>query len=161
MQRGGLFRCERVHNLECKANGKLTVRSSRDTYLPETVIIATGAHANQMLAQCGHRIPLIAERGYHLELDVEPEFISRPLSLPNLGVVLAPSERGARIAGLSHFGLPGLRSRPRLLSSALDRAPKLLPMLSPRPGCRIWSGERAATPDSLPVVEQVPDQPRI
>ncbi|MCA6113032.1 FAD-binding oxidoreductase, partial [Bradyrhizobium sp. CNPSo 4026] len=46
--------------------------------------------------------------------------------------------------------------RPGLLSSALDRVRKVLPALRPRPGFEVWSGERPATPDSLPIVEQVP-----
>ncbi|WP_194473355.1 FAD-binding oxidoreductase [Bradyrhizobium sp. CCBAU 51753] len=161
VQRGGVLRCERVQNLECKGSGEVLVRGARESYSPETVVLATGANAKQLLAHCGHRIPLIAERGYHLELDVEPGFISRPLSLPSLGAVLTPSERGARIAGLSHFGWPGLKPRPQLLSSALGRVRKLLPTLKPRPGCQVWSGERPATPDSVPIVEQVPGHRRI
>ncbi|MDA9521325.1 hypothetical protein XI06_13350 [Bradyrhizobium sp. CCBAU 11434] len=161
MQRGGLLQCDRVEGLENKGNQGMIVRGVRENYVPRTVILATGSRANHLLADCAHHIPLAAERGYHLELNVEPGFITRPTALPSLGVVLTPSQRGARIAGISHFGLPGFRPRPRLLTCALERVRKLLPVLQARPGFEVWSGERAATPDSLPIVEQVPSNPSI
>lgn len=156
VRRGGTVCRDRVQALQTKQTGEVTIRGHLESYLPRTVVLTTGAHANQLLADCDHRIPLAAERGYHLELDVEPGFISRPTAIPCLGVVLTPSRRGARIAGISHFGLPGLRARPGLLLSALKRARKILPGLRARPGSEVWSGERPATPDSLPVIEQIP-----
>ncbi|MBB4365264.1 D-amino-acid dehydrogenase [Bradyrhizobium sp. CIR18] len=162
LKRGGVFRCERVESLELKGNRAVVVRGAREkNYSTGAVVLATGAHVNRLLAGNSHKIPLIAERGYHLELEVEPGFLSRPLSLPSLGVVLTPSERGARIAGLSHFGSPGLKPQPHLLLAALDRLRKMLPTLKPRPGSQVWSGERPATPDSVPIVEQVPNHHRL
>ncbi|OMI01602.1 hypothetical protein BSN85_31830 [Bradyrhizobium brasilense] len=156
VQRGGLLRYNRVHSLESKRNGEVTVRGTREHYSARAVVLATGVQMNQLLAECGHRIPLVAERGYHLELDIEPGFIRRPTALPGLGVVLTPSECGARIAGISHFGSPGLRARPRLLLCGLKRLRRLLPMLRPRPGFEVWTGQRPTSPDSLPIVERVP-----
>ncbi|UVO35702.1 FAD-binding oxidoreductase [Bradyrhizobium arachidis] len=161
VQRGGLLQCERVLTVESKTNGDVIVRGARANYFPSMVVLATGAYVNQLLVRCGHKIPLIAERGYHVELDVEPGFIRRPITLPSLGAVLTPSERGARIAGLSHFGSPGFKARTQLLSSALERIRKRIPALKPRFGCQIWSGERPATPDSVPIVEQVPAHCRL
>lgn len=161
VRRGGLLCWDRVQTLESKGNGGVAVKGALENYSPRAVILAIGAHTNHLLTDCNHRVPLAAERGYHLELDVEPGFITRPVALSNLGVVLTPSQRGARIAGISHFGLPGFRARPRLLLSALDRVRKLLPALRPRPGFEVWSGERPATPDSVPIVEKVPGHPNI
>ncbi|MCC8984860.1 NAD(P)/FAD-dependent oxidoreductase [Bradyrhizobium acaciae] len=156
VRRGGSVSRDRVQALRSKKSGEVTVYGDLETYSPRTAVLTTGAHANQLLADCDHRIPLVAERGYHLELDVEPGFIGGPLAIPGLGVVLAPSARGARITGISHFGSPGLRARPELLLSALKRARKVLPSLRVRPGFEVWSGERPATPDSLPIIEQIP-----
>lgn len=156
VERGGLLRCDRVESVEGKRNGEITVRAARENYSPGTLVLATGAHANKLLANCNHRIPLAAERGYHLELDLAPGFITRPTAFPSLGAILIPSQRGARIAGVSHFGLPGSRARPELLSSALERVRQFLPALRPRPGFEVWSGERPASPDSLPIVERIP-----
>jgi D-amino-acid dehydrogenase len=161
VQRGGLLCVDRVQSLESARSGSATVKCAQRHYVAKTVVLATGAHSNRLLADCGHCIPLIAETGYHLELDVEPGFISRPVSLPSLGVVLTPSETGARISGISHFGAPGFRARPGLLSSALDRVRRFLPALRARPGYEVLSGERPATPDSLPVIERVPGHPSI
>ncbi|WP_271605575.1 NAD(P)/FAD-dependent oxidoreductase [Bradyrhizobium sp. CCBAU 11434] len=156
IQRGGLLRCDRILGLQTKENGVVTVRGAHDNYSPKAVIIATGAHANRLLADCNHRVPLASERGYHLDLDVSPGFLRRPTALPGRGLILTPTRQGARIAGISHFGLPGFQARPELLLSALDSLHKRMPMLRPRPGSQVWSGERPSTPDSLPIVEQVP-----
>lgn len=156
VRRGGTLRRDRIEALQSKQAGEVIVRGQLEIYAPRKVVLTTGAHANQLLAKCDHRIPLATERGYHLELKVEPGFISRPTAIPGLGVVLTPSRRGARIAGISHFGMPGLLARPGLLLSALKRARKVLPALRARPGFEVWSGERPATPDSLPIIEQIP-----
>ncbi|WP_430648805.1 NAD(P)/FAD-dependent oxidoreductase [Bradyrhizobium vignae] len=156
VQRGGLLRYNRIQSLESKGNGEVAVRGTREHYSPRAVVLATGVHTNQLLVGCGHHIPIAAERGYHLELDIEPGFIRRPTALPSLGVVLTPSQRGLRIAGISHFGSPGLRARPKLLLYGLKRLRRLLPMLRPRPGFEPWTGERPTSPDSLPIVERIP-----
>ncbi len=161
LHRGGLVGVDRVCSVESTPRGKITLRCARRDYSPQTVLLSTGAHSNRLLASCGHRIPLIAETGYHLELDVDPVFISRPISLPRLGVVLTSSQYGARVAGISHFGAPGFRVRPSLLSSALDRLREFLPMLRARPGFEVRSGERPTTPDFFPVVERVPGHPSV
>lgn len=139
----------------------MRILSDSQARAARAVVLATGAQANRLLADCNHRVPLVAERGYHLELDAEPGYITRPTAIPGLGVVLTPSRWGARIAGISHFGLPGLRARPGLLLSALNRTRKVFPWLGPRPGFEVWSGERPATPDSLPIIERIPGHPSI
>ncbi|UVO35779.1 FAD-binding oxidoreductase [Bradyrhizobium arachidis] len=101
ISRGGLLRCNRVRSMESKANGEVTVRGEREDYSPGAVILAAGAHVNKLLADCGHQLSLASERGYHLELDVEPGFLTRPVGVPSLGVVLTPSQIGARFAGIS------------------------------------------------------------
>jgi glycine/D-amino acid oxidase-like deaminating enzyme len=160
-QRGGVRVVDRVEGLQSAQSGSDTVRCTQRRYSAETVVIAAGAHSNHILSHCSHRIPLVEERGYQLELDVEPGFISRPISLPSLGVVLAPSERGATISGISHFGSPGCRPKPGLLSSALAHVNLYLPVLRARAGTEVHSGERPATPDSLPVIERVRGKPSI
>lgn len=156
VERGGRLAIDRAYRLESKPCGDVTVFGSRSEYSAQVVVLATGAHSNQLLVGCGHRIPLIAQRGYDVELDVAPGFINRPVSLPSLGVVLTPSQRGARISGISHFGLPGFRPRPGLLHAALNRVREVLPLLRVRPSFEVRSGERPTTPDSLPVIERVP-----
>lgn len=156
VQRGGLFRADKVLALENKREGEVVVRCDQQAYPARAVVLATGAGSNKLLANCNHRIPLLAEKGYELELDVEPGFISRPVAFPAFGLILTPSQGGARISGLSHFGLPGFRGRPGLLSTALERLRELIPSIRPRPGSEVRSADRPATPDSLPVVERVP-----
>lgn len=159
MQRGGIVRVDKVLGIESNGERGVTVRCSHENLSPRAVVLATGADSNKLLADCNHRIPLLAEKGYELELDVEPDFINRPIALPGFGLFLTPSQLGARISGLSHFGLPGFRARPGLLLSALERLRAVMPVLRPRPGFEVRSGERPATPDSLPIVERVPGHP--
>jgi D-amino-acid dehydrogenase len=120
-----------------------------------TAIIAAGSRSNDLLRPLGLDIPLVAERGYHIDLAPSAPAVSRPVALPSFGVVLSPTDHGTRLVGLSHFGRPGFAARPSLLSSALKRLQVQLPQLEPDEHGAIWSGERPATPDSLPVVDRV------
>ncbi|WMY11008.1 NAD(P)/FAD-dependent oxidoreductase [Paraburkholderia phenoliruptrix] len=158
-QRSGIVRVDKVLGIESKGARGAIVRCGTENFSPRAVVLATGAGSNKLLADCNHRVPLLAEKGYELELDVERGFITRPVALPSFGLLLTPSQLGARISGLSHFGLPGFRARPGLLLSALQRLREIMPVLRPRSGFEVRSGERPATPDSLPIVERVPGHP--
>lgn len=105
-------------------------------------------------------LPLIAERGYHADLDGAPR-VTRPVAVPSLGGVLSPTGAGTRFVGLSHFGRPGMKARPALMEQALRRLRVLWPAARRRAGAAIWSGQRPATPDSLPIVESVASLPSL
>lgn len=154
-RRGGQVIRDLVIELSTDLSGRVRVRGKVASYSSDCAVIAIGARVNSLTQPLGHRIPIISERGYHWELSVPPEFITRPVLIASLGSVLAPSQSGVRLAGLSHFCKPGAEAKPALMHALLHRLRKLFPEISSRADHSVWSGERPATPDSLPVVEAI------
>lgn len=154
-RRGGEIICDFVVELSTDCSGRVKVKGKVAGYSSDYAIVAIGAQVNSLAQPLGHRIPLISERGYHWELDVAPDFVTRPVILASLGAVLTPSERGVRLAGLSHFCEPGGEAKPDLMYALLQRLRKLFPEIASRTDCNVWSGERPTTPDSLPIIEKI------
>jgi D-amino-acid dehydrogenase len=155
LRRGGTYEADEVLRIERAGDGGTRLVGRGSLHQPARAVLAAGAHTNRLLASAGLRIPLIAERGYHADLAPQAPAVTRPVAVPALGAVLTPTDRGVRFAGLSHFGLPGLPPRAQLMESALRRLGGIAHGAERRPGAAIWSGERPATPDSLPIVERV------
>ncbi|MGY4257834.1 glycine/D-amino acid oxidase-like deaminating enzyme [Bradyrhizobium sp. USDA 4516] len=154
-RRGGEIIRDFVLELSTDPSGRVKVKGESAGYLSNYAIVAAGAQVNSLTEPLGHRIPLISERGYHWELDVAPDFVTRPVIVASLGAVLTPSERGLRLAGLSHFCKPGREAKLALMDALLQRLEKLFPGISSRTDCNVWSGERPTTPDSLPIIEKI------
>ena len=122
----------------------------------DEVVVAAGAWSGSFCAQLGDRVLLDTERGYHLNLDVaDPNLLSRPVCLPELGCVLAPMSDGLRLS--SGEELAGLDAPPDY-----SRIRKLLPLVKEAlrgvdfKVTREWMGRRPSTPDSLPVIGRSP-----
>jgi len=124
-------------------------------------VIATGARANRLLAGLGHRVPVIAEAGQHVETSLEPGAVRRPILISTAGAVLSPATIGARLVGTSRFGSPGARWRATPILDAMARGTSLVTGLQARPGASVWRGERPASADSLPIIEAVPGRPGV
>jgi D-hydroxyproline dehydrogenase len=152
---GGVFRRDDVVRLEQRSDGQVGVVGRQASTVARHAVVATGAHANDLLRPLGHAVPLIAERGYHLDLAASAPALTRPVALPAFGVVLSPTDQGTRLVGLSHLGLPGFAPNGSRLHKALAIAQARVPSLRARAGAQVWSGERPATPDSLPVIDRV------
>lgn len=161
IDRGGAYERDRIERIARAADGGVLLEGANGTRrVAPCVVLATGSRTNELLRTVGHRIPLVAERGYHVDLADGAPAVTRPVALPSVGVVLAQTERGYRLAGLSHFGRPGFTPRPSLMTATVAHLAALMPV-AVRPGATIWTGERPATPDSLPVVERVPTLPSL
>ena len=121
----------------------------------ETLVIAAGAWSGRLAARLGSRVPLEAERGYHVS-------IAEPAIQPGLPIydgenliIASTHEGGLRITGIAEFaGLdaPPDYARARVLL-ALGR--KLFPGLQAAEVSE-WMGPRPSLPDSRPVIGRSP-----
>jgi len=116
-----------------------------------TLVIAAGAWSARLLKTAGIRIPLEAERGYHVT-------VADPGSAPRIQAmwakrkfVVTPQEGGLRFAGTDEIA--GLDAAPdmRRAQTLLDQGRELIPGLDAGRHT-MWMGHRPGTPDSLPVL---------
>ncbi len=122
----------------------------------ETVVLAAGAWSARLLATLGIRVPLEAERGYHVTVAAETDRAPRiQAAWSRRKFVVTPQEGGMRFAGTDEFaGLdapPDERRAMTLLRHGRDMVPGLDDATY-----TTWMGHRPGTPDSLPVIGRDP-----
>ncbi len=89
------------------------------------VVVATGARSAQFAKQCGDRVPLDTERGYHVRFPGAQQLVSRPVGWAERGFYMTPMSDGLRVAGtveLAGFGDARNRSLIDLLTFSSKRA---------------------------------------
>jgi D-amino-acid dehydrogenase len=151
MERGGVHRRDVARGL-AMADGRVSgLLTTEGTIAADSVVIAAGAFAGRLAAAAGHRLPLQAERGYHLMLPTLASPLHRPVYCMDPGFVLAPMAHGLRLTSgveLASLEAPPDFSIPRRL---LPLARRYLPGLDERVLSE-WQGFRPSLPDSLPVI---------
>jgi D-amino-acid dehydrogenase len=124
----------------------------------DAVVIAAGAHSNELSAQLGSPVPLETERGYHVMLDA-PSIVPRiPILCGEGKYFVTPMEDGLRIAGTVE--LAGLTAPPNYARAdvLLPGGSRLFPDLT-HGKVEKWMGHRPSLPDSLPVIGRAPRFP--
>ncbi|MFN4291759.1 MAG: NAD(P)/FAD-dependent oxidoreductase [Permianibacter sp.] len=120
------------------------------------VVIAAGAWSNRLLRAFDVRLPLIPARGYHLMFAPGAEIVHRPTLWAERYMVITPMQHGIRMTSIKELtaldGEPHYHLIRRLLPEARKRFPGL-----PADYQAEWSGYRPCTPDSLPIIDQLPD----
>jgi D-amino-acid dehydrogenase len=158
-QRGGTVLQEEVTAL--KPQGATTIVETRTaSHETKTVVVAAGAWSARLVAPLGHRLPLIAERGYHITFANPGVRLSHSLHEASRHVAITPMEPGLRIAGTDELGDPDDTpqwQRADTLKKVIEEA---LPGINTSEGTR-WMGPRPGMPDSLPAIGPVKGHPNI
>jgi D-amino-acid dehydrogenase len=113
-------------------------------------VIAAGAQSRGLAAQAGDRVPLDAERGYHVEWDMAAPPLTRPACPVARGFYLSPMAGRLRAVGTVELGGIGAPPSPHRIARLEDGARTVFPDLGPPD--RTWMGLRPSLPDSLPVL---------
>ena len=126
----------------------------------DRVVIAARAWSHRLLAMLGTRVPLEAERGYHVMLP-DPGVTPRlPVSNRDHGFAATPMENGLRFAGTVEIA--GLDAPPdfRRARVLLQHGKEMYPGLRTA-GMTEWMGSRPSLPDGLPVIDVAPNFPSV
>jgi len=119
----------------------------------DLVLVAAGAGSATLLPASEGAVPLIAERGYHLDADSAaghlPDFLP-PVAFEDRSVIVTRFASTLRIAGFTEFSRLGSAPDPRKWQRLAQHARELgLPI---GPQARPWIGARPTLPDYLPAV---------
>jgi D-amino-acid dehydrogenase len=121
----------------------------------ERVVIAAGAASGTLAADLGTKLPVEAERGYHITIG-DPAVMPRiPVSNTDAKFVAAPMNMGLRLAGTAEFA--GIEAAPNWRRAKLleDQARRMFPGVRMEKVTR-WAGNRPSLPDGLPVLGVAP-----
>jgi len=126
----------------------------------DITVIAAGAWSARFAAPLGARIPLAAERGYHIMLEGSNTPVRRALMLAERRMAMTPMLHGIRLSGMAEYDDPDAAPNHACAAQVLDGAAAWVPGIGGRVASQ-WVGPRPSTPDSLPVIGRAPKAPNV
>ncbi|MCI2282955.1 FAD-binding oxidoreductase [Colwellia sp. MSW7] len=150
-------------------NGVMANGSNETAYF-DRCVVATGAYSKKLLKGLGYHLPIEAERGYSLSVQLsedEPALLSRPVASAERKFIITPMDNILRLSGtVEYAGLAAKANNKRadMLLKNAEFVLKKLPeqALSNNESDRQrWMGCRPSLPDSLPVICQAPQHSNI
>ena len=136
------------------------VETSQGRREAETVIVAAGAWSLALVRPLGLRLPLIAERGYHMTFANAGIKLNHVISEAERQFAVTPMEMGLRVAGTEELGLADEPPAWRRAQVLQRLATAMFPRANLAEGSR-WMGPRPGMPDSLPAIGALPNHPNI
>ena len=158
--RGGRLLQAKVHEIEIGAEGARALHTEAGRLPFDRLVIAAGAWSATLAKQLGVRVPLMSERGYHIQFRDPGIRQNHPMMVTSGKYVATPMAGGLRLAGMVEFKPMDAPPDPRL-TDRLKRHARLLFPDANLDDAETWLGHRPSLPDSLPVIGAVPGHPNV
>jgi D-amino-acid dehydrogenase len=139
---------------------RVGVETSTGRLEADSVIVAAGAWSLSLLKPLGLKLPLIAERGYHMTFANPGIKLNYVISELERQFAVTPMEMGLRVAGTEELGMADDAPSWRRAEVLKRQAQRMFPRANLAEGSR-WMGPRPGTPDSLPAIGAIPGHPNI
>lgn len=156
-ERGGQIMTANVSGLDRGTDGRLVLRTDGQDIPAGKVILAAGVWSAKLLASLGISVPLLAERGYHVEFPKASVELTHSIMDVDAKIVASTMEGGLRVAGTSEFAAIDAPPNQRRISLLARQSKAMLPQLDTS-DMASWLGRRPSFPDSLPALGQIGDQ---
>ena len=151
---GGQFIQAEVKNLH-KAQGRISeVQTDQGAFQCDYAVITAGIWSKKMTTKLGLKIPLVAERGYHLIFENPSEVPRNPMVITSGKFGVNPMEMGLRCAGIVELGDHEAAPSDTPLRVLRKHVKSVFPNLE-YTGTQEWMGFRPTTPDSTPLIGQL------
>lgn len=135
-----------------------TVRTPRQAWTADEVILAAGAWSAPLAQKLGLDLPVQPAKGYSVTYADPAETPERPYVLSETKVAVTPMNGQLRCAGtLELAGFDGSVDT-RRATPILREAARYVPHVTPDAPEQedVWAGFRPCTPDGLPIIGRVP-----
>lgn len=152
---GATILCGKVTGFETNGDRVQAIVMDGKAQPVDRLVIAAGAASGVLSAKLGTRLPVEAERGYHVTIGNPGVMPRLPVSNVDAKFVCAPMNMGLRLAGTVEFA--GLDAAPNWKRATLleEQARRMFPGVKMENVTR-WSGNRPSLPDGLPVLGTAP-----
>ncbi len=136
-----------------KARGAVT--EAGDLIRADLVVLSAGAWSQRFAAGLGVRVPVVAERGYHVMVQGSNAAVRQPLLLAERRVAVTPMRTGLRLTAMAEFADPDAPPNHDRAWRTIAGAEDILPGVTARVATR-WVGSRPSTPDGRPLIGRAP-----
>lgn len=157
---GGQILQAEVEDVAPDGDGALIRLAGHPTLTADKAVICAGVWSRKLSERLGIRVPLVAERGYHVMLHGTNFQPPHPYMVAEGKFVMTPMADGIRLAGVVEFAstdAPPSDKPTDLLRSYIRR---VYPDLT-WDRETTWMGRRPSTTDSLPLIGATPDAPGV
>ncbi|MEM6941620.1 MAG: FAD-dependent oxidoreductase [Pseudomonadota bacterium] len=155
---GADFRRTKVKRINRSAPNVWRVECNGMTLESDRIVLCLGVWSRGLLEQLGLAVPLMAERGYHVEFNSPGIEINNSVMDMDAKVVASSMQGGLRVAGQAEFAPVDAPPNPRRQRQLTKIARSAFPALR-ADQVRFWMGRRPSFPDSLPALGTVPGHP--
>lgn len=147
---GRIFKRE-VRDIRLAPHGVQALETDGGPLLVDTLVICAGVHSGELAAKLGEKVPIEAERGYHVTFSDPRIELPLPVSSAEGKFFVTPMEMGVRIAGQAEFA--GIYAEPdyRRADALARHMQRMFPQASMADSTQ-WMGRRPSMPDSMPVI---------
>ena len=124
------------------------------------LVLAAGVWSKKLLEPLGIKVPLVPERGYHIEVSDANIVINNSIMDVEAKTVASSMINGLRLAGAAEFA--NCEERPDKDREALltRQVKAMFPQLKAKE-FHFWMGRRPSFPDSLPMIGPIHGVPRL
>ncbi len=160
VRRGGQILRETVTDFQFDSDGIRSVSTDGGHHPADRLVLAAGAYSRPLAAKLGSKLPLDAERGYHVMLPHAGIQLNRAVVYGDRYFGLTPMEEGLRLAGTVELASVQAAPNYARADNLFHAARRALPSLNDQGAIR-WMGCRPSMPDSLPVLGRSPVHPSV
>lgn len=152
---GAIFHRADIRRIEPSSGGLWVLHTTEGEFAAKKLIIAAGAWSARLLAPLGIKVPLEAERGYHLVFRNPGVTVNNSIMETDRKFVASSMLAGVRCAGTAEFA--GLDAPPDYRRAKVFKrlAKRLFPLINVD-DAEEWTGVRPSFPDSLPCIGAIP-----
>ncbi|MCP9483440.1 FAD-dependent oxidoreductase [Shimia sp. CNT1-13L.2] len=156
---GGEIRREALHSIA--PNGDQWIyRTDAGEFITPKLVLSMGAWSAKFLKPLGIRLPLEAERGYHVTFTKPGIKLNNSVLDADNKFVASSMEDGVRAAGTAEFAGLDAPINEKRITGLIELAKRISPKLKTE-ARTTWSGQRPSFPDSLPAIGEIPGFPNL
>ena len=155
VERGGRYLHERVERLKIHKDQTFAILSGGEPLTADVIVVAAGIGSKPLLESIGEKVPMIAERGYHIQTPNHgwPKGFP-PVVFEDRSMIVTGFESGLRAASFVEFNHQDAAPDPRKWARLRQHVGDLGLPFEGEGAAKIqeWMGTRPTLPDYLPAI---------
>jgi D-amino-acid dehydrogenase len=153
---GGKFKRAQVHGFDFDSSGPTTLQTDRGNIPFKKLVISAGAWSHRLTAMLGTKIPLEAERGYHVMFRDADVSLNHKIMNGTHSFGATAMEDGLQITGTVEIAGVDAPPNEQRAKALWKLGARMLPGIKESNGVT-WMGCRPSLPDSLPILDRSPN----